>query len=115
MKSPPRDILEPATVAFTADGVNWDEVMDYVRNHVEDFLFGQIGYENTDYMTLDKIREAVRNCKDVVEMGEVMGFLSPSRRSAWKTTSGTTSPASASSSCRRATRYWRTSSTLSGR
>lgn len=72
----PRDILEPATVAFTADGVNWDEVMDYVRNHVEDFLFGQIGYENTDYMTLDKIREAVRNCKDVVEMGEVMGFLS---------------------------------------
>lgn len=72
----PRDILEPATTAFTADGVDWDKVMDYVRNNVDDFLFSQIGYENTDYMTLDGIKEAVRNCRDVVEMGEIMGFLS---------------------------------------
>ena len=72
----PRHILEPATTAFTADGVDWDKVMDYVRNNVDDFLFSQIGYENTDYMTLDGIKEAVRNCRDVVEMGEIMGFLS---------------------------------------
>ena len=72
----PRDILEPATTAFTADGVDWDKVMDYVRNNVDDFLFSQIGYENTDYMTLDGIKEAVRNCREVVEMGEIMGFLS---------------------------------------
>lgn len=72
----PRNILEPATTAFTADGVDWDKVMDYVRNNVDDFLFSQIGYENTDYMTLDGIKEAVRNCRDVVEMGEIMGFLS---------------------------------------
>lgn len=72
----PRNILEPATTAFTADGVDWDKVMDYVRNNVDDFLFSQIGYENTDFMTLDGIKEAVRNCRDVVEMGEIMGFLS---------------------------------------
>lgn len=72
----PRNILEPATTAFTADGVDWDKVMDYVRNNVDDFLFSQIGYENTDYMTLEGIKEAVRNCRDVVEMGEIMGFLS---------------------------------------
>jgi hypothetical protein len=72
----PRDILEPATVAFTADGVDWDQVMDYVRNHVDDFLFNQIGYEASGSVTLDEIKQAVRNCKSVVEMGEIMGFLS---------------------------------------
>lgn len=72
----PKDILEPATVAFTADGVDWDQVMDYVRNHVDDFIFNQIGYEASGSVTLDDIKQAVRNCKSVVEMGEIMGFLS---------------------------------------
>ena len=33
----PKEELEPHTVSFTMDGVDWDEVLQYIRENVYDF------------------------------------------------------------------------------
>lgn len=59
----PVNVLEPATVAFTADGVDWDKVMDYFRNNIDDFLFEQVA-DRFQGMTMDEIKQAAANAKD---------------------------------------------------
>lgn len=87
----PRDVLEPSTVAFTADGVNWDEVMDYFRSHIDDFLFDQL-LDRHQGMTLEEIKRAASQARDITEVGEVMGFLSLKKigleRGEWHNKSG---------------------------
>ena len=70
----PVNVREPATVAFTADGVDWDKVMDYFRNNIDDFLFEQVA-DRFQGMTMDEIKQAAANAKDITEVGEMMGFL----------------------------------------
>ncbi|WHH60626.1 FAD-dependent oxidoreductase [Petroclostridium sp. X23] len=70
-----KDILEPSTVAFTADGVDWDKVLNYIKSNIDEFLFEQvhIPYNN---MTIEEIKAEVLKVTDITEMGEIMGFLS---------------------------------------
>lgn len=72
----PKDQLEPATVAFTCDGINWDEFMDYFMNHLEEFDFNHI-YDSYVNMNEEEIREEIRkNVKSIEDVGEIMGFVS---------------------------------------
>ena len=78
----PIQILEPSTVAFTADGVDWDKVVTYIHEHIDDFIFNQI-YNPYSKWTDEKIRQRVMEIDDILEIGEVMGCLlytSPSPR-----------------------------------
>lgn len=70
-----KDVLEPSTVAFTADGVDWDKVLAYVKENIDDFIFEQLSYSNMGY-TLDQIKAEVLKCNSIIEIGEIMGFLS---------------------------------------
>jgi hypothetical protein len=71
----PRDKLEPSTVAFTADGVDWDKVLRYIKDNIKDFLFEQARYTQRGY-TREKVEEAVKKATNIIELGEVMGYLS---------------------------------------
>jgi len=67
--------LEPATVAFTADGVDWNRFMDYVRNNIDEFTFAHL-CEEYDGLSEDEIKRMVVKCASIEEIGEIMGFLS---------------------------------------
>jgi hypothetical protein len=71
----PRELLEPSTVAFTADGVDWDKVLQYVKDNIKDFLFEQATYEERGY-TREQVEDVVRKARNIVEIGEVMGYIS---------------------------------------
>lgn len=72
----PKDLLEPATVAFTCDGVDWDRFMEYFMNHLEEFDFNHI-YDPYINMNEDEIRDEIRkNVKTIEDVGEIMGFVS---------------------------------------
>lgn len=70
-----RDLLEPATVAFTADGIDWPKFMDYVKNNIDEFTFNHLcqPYAN---MSEEDIKKEVVKCNRIEEIGEIMGFLS---------------------------------------
>lgn len=72
----PKDQLEPATVAFTCDGVDWDKFMEYFMSHLDEFDFNHI-YDPYINMDDEQIREYIReNAKSIEDIGEVMGFVS---------------------------------------
>lgn len=71
----PKDQLEPSTVAFTADGVDWDKVLDYIHNNVDDFDFDDV-HLPYNKMTIEDIKNEVKKTKDITEIGEIMGFFS---------------------------------------
>lgn len=78
----PKSILEPATVAFTADGVNWDEVVKYIHEHIDDMIFNQLHNPYNEWSD-DKIRKRVLELNDIRDIGEVMGYLSLKRHATW--------------------------------
>jgi hypothetical protein len=72
----PKDKLEPSTVAFTADGVDWDKFMDYFMNHLDEFDFNHV-YEPYVNLNEEEVkREIRRNVKSIADVAEVMGFVS---------------------------------------
>lgn len=71
-----KDLLEPATVAFTCDGINWDEFMNYFLNNLEEFDFAHL-YNPYTNMDEAEIRSYIKeNAKKIEDIGEVMGFVS---------------------------------------
>jgi hypothetical protein len=72
----PRDQMEPHSLSFTADGVDWKKVLDYVKNNPQEFEFERF-QENTQHKwTYDQLVERIRKVETVEEFGEVMGFRS---------------------------------------
>jgi hypothetical protein len=72
----PRDKMEPHSLSFTADGVDWDKVLDYVKRNPEEFEFERF-QENTQHSwTYDELVERIRKVNSIVEFGEVMGYRS---------------------------------------
>jgi hypothetical protein len=69
-----RDNLEPSTVAFTVDGVDWDKVLKYVKENIKDFLFEQANYTERGY-TRETVEEAVKKATNIIEIGEIMGYI----------------------------------------
>lgn len=69
----PKEELEPHTVSFTMDGVDWDEVLKYIRENVYDF-----NPMVTPYLdwTDEQVRERIKQVTDVREISNFMGFYS---------------------------------------
>ncbi|NLP36603.1 MAG: FAD-dependent oxidoreductase [Firmicutes bacterium] len=69
----PKEELEPHTVSFTMDGVDWDEVLQYIRENVYDF-----NPMVTPYLdwTDEQVRERIKQVTDVREISNFMGFYS---------------------------------------
>lgn len=69
-----KNILEPSTVAFTADGIDWDKALTYIKEHIDDFIFEQLV---TPYigMSIEDIKKEVLKVNTIIELGEVMGYL----------------------------------------
>jgi len=68
-----REEMQPHTICFTADGVDWEKLLAYVRSHPDQFTYRQLMHPMTDN-TPEKVFEAYTKVTDVREMGEIMGF-----------------------------------------
>ncbi len=68
----PKDQLEPHTVSFTVDGVNWDKVLKYVKENVE-YEFNPMTHPYLGW-TKEQILERIRQVKDVTEISNFMGY-----------------------------------------
>jgi hypothetical protein len=68
-----RDEIQPHTLAFTVDGVDWKELLHYLREHPEEFSYQQLIHPDIDSNKED-VYNVYRHCTDVTELGEIMGF-----------------------------------------
>ena len=68
-----RDEIQPHTMAFTVDGVDWEKLLKYINRHPEQFSYRQLLNPYTDN-TKEAIYEAYEKCIDIKDLGEVMGF-----------------------------------------
>ncbi len=72
----PKDKMEPHSLSFTADGVDWEEVLDYIKRNPEEFEFERF-QENTQHSwTYDELVARIRKVDSITEFGEVMGYRS---------------------------------------
>jgi hypothetical protein len=69
----PKERLQPHTLSFTVDGVDWDKVLWYIKENLNEFVFRPHPYLN---WTQEQIHERIKQVKDVAEMGELMGWIS---------------------------------------
>jgi hypothetical protein len=70
----PKEELEPHTISFTVDGVDWDKVLKYVKdNAAYDFNAMTHPYLN---WTQEQIVERIRQVKDITEISNFMGYYS---------------------------------------
>jgi hypothetical protein len=70
----PKDQMEPHSLSFTADGVNWEKVLNYIKSNPQEFEFERF-LENTQHKwTYDQLVERIRKVDSIVEFGEVMGY-----------------------------------------
>ena len=68
--------MEPHSLSFTADGVDWEKVLNYIKNNPQEFEFERF-LENTQRKwTYDELVERIRKIDNIVEFGEVMGYRS---------------------------------------
>ncbi len=67
----PREELQPHTIAFTCDGVDWDELLDYIRAHPE-----EVAYIEVPGRSEEETFEILRNIENVEDIGEIRGFFS---------------------------------------
>jgi hypothetical protein len=70
----PKDQMEPHTVSFTLDGVDWDKVLQYVRDNAA-YEFNAMTHPYLDW-TQEKITERIRQVKDIAEISNFMGYYS---------------------------------------
>ncbi len=70
----PKDQLEPHTVSFTVDGVDWDKVLKYVKENAE-YEFNPMTHPYLNW-TQEQIVERIRKVKDITEISNFMGFYS---------------------------------------
>ena len=69
-----RDIIQPHTLAFTVDGVDWDKLLTYIRTNPDQFSFKQLIFPYEDANTREEVEDMYRKCYDIKELGEIMGF-----------------------------------------
>jgi hypothetical protein len=72
----PREKLQPHTISFTVDGVNWNKAFTYIKENLDNFNF--MRFLNNPHLNWnkDQLYESLRNLKDITELGEVMGYYS---------------------------------------
>ncbi len=70
----PKEQLEPHTISFAVDGVNWDKVLQYVKENAE-YEFNPMTHPYLNW-TQEQIVERIRQVKDITEISNFMGFYS---------------------------------------
>ena len=69
-----KDQIQPHTLSFTADGVDWGIFLKYMTENPEEFDWQRL--INRTGWTKERMIERVRKIKEITELGEVMGFFS---------------------------------------
>lgn len=69
----PKEKLQPHTISFTVDGVDWDRVLKYIKENLNEFIFRPHPYLN---WTQEQIHERMKKVNDITEIGEIMGWVS---------------------------------------
>ena len=67
----PREHLQPHTIAFTCDGIDWDEVLDWVRAHPEEIVHPDVPGRSPE-----ETCKVLRRIENVWDLGEIRGFTS---------------------------------------
>jgi hypothetical protein len=69
----PKDVLQPHTISFTVDGVDWDGVLAYMKENMNEFVWRPVPYLNwTEEQTIERIKKVT----DFAEIGEIEGWIS---------------------------------------
>ena len=69
----PKKDLEPHTLAFAVDGVDWKKVLQYIKDNPGEFVFRTHPYLN---WTRERLYERIQQVEDIAELGEKVGFFS---------------------------------------
>jgi hypothetical protein len=68
----PREQIQPHTISFTMDGVDWDKVISYVTSDPDNFDWDHVaGYGG---LTKDELLERVKKVSGITELGDLRGF-----------------------------------------
>jgi hypothetical protein len=70
----PKEELEPHTISFTVDGVDWKTVLRYVKDNAE-YEFNPMTHPYLNW-SKEQIVERIRQVKDVTEITNFMGYYS---------------------------------------
>jgi hypothetical protein len=65
-----REDSEPQSICFTMDGVDWDQVLDYLTKHPD-----QLVPRGDPTRTDEERYELIRNIKDIGDFGDMLGFF----------------------------------------
>lgn len=65
-----REDSEPQSICFTMDGVDWDELLAYLKEHPD-----QLVPRGDPTRTPEERYELIRNVKDIGELGDMLGFF----------------------------------------
>jgi hypothetical protein len=69
----PREKLQPHTISFTVDGVDWDKVLKYIKENLNEFSFRPHPFLKWSQA---QMHERIKQVKDITEIGEQMGWIS---------------------------------------
>jgi FAD dependent oxidoreductase len=72
----PKEQMEPHSLAFTADGVDWKKVIDYIKNNPREFEFERFQENTRHQWTYEQLVERIRKVDTIAEFGEIMGYRS---------------------------------------
>ncbi len=72
----PKDKMEPHSLAFTADGVNWPKVLDYIKRNPQEFEFERFQENTRHKWTYAELIARIRRIDSIEEFGEIMGYRS---------------------------------------
>jgi hypothetical protein len=70
----PREQLQPHTLTFNADGVDWDIVLNFIKDNPNEFDFYNRRLDRLGW-TKEQMIERIRRVEDITEIGEVMGWI----------------------------------------
>lgn len=70
-----KEELQPHTLSFTVDGVDWHEVLHYIKEHPENF---EINFLVHPYLKLTRedLLKRIKSIEDITELGGIEGFFS---------------------------------------
>jgi hypothetical protein len=69
-----RDQLQPHTISFTMDGVNWEKALQYIKDNPDQFSFERFLDNPFLGWTKEQLINHIKNIQDIAEMGEIMGY-----------------------------------------
>jgi hypothetical protein len=72
----PKDQMEPHSLSFTADGVDWGKVLDYIKKNPQEFEFERFQENTRHQWTYEELVARIRKVDSIVEFGEIMGYRS---------------------------------------